>query len=203
MQAGRLHPGGNKKIPHSSRIPEKIVPRRGFRCVVRKHFGKHAMPLDAAELATLIERHAISLQLWVRSRSSSGEDVVQEAFCRLAMQEPPPRNPVAWLYRVSRNLAEKQRITDQRRRHREQVRARIAADSHESSDPVELSELLAAVDGLETDLREVLIARVWGQLSLEEVGNLCGISTATAFRRYETALEALRVKLEAKCENRA
>lgn len=70
------------------------------------------MPLDAAELAKLIENQAACLQLWVRSRCAASEDVVQEAFCRLAVQEPPPDNPVAWLYRVCRNLADKQRLSE-------------------------------------------------------------------------------------------
>jgi RNA polymerase sigma-70 factor (ECF subfamily) len=63
-------------------------------------------------------------------------------------------------------------------------------------------DAIAAVEELADELREVLVARVWGQLSLEEVGKLCGVSTATAFRRYEAALKALRSKLESKCENR-
>lgn len=159
------------------------------------------MPLDAAQLAKLIESQAACLQLWVRSRCLSGEDVVQEAFCRLAVQDPPPENAVAWLYRVCRNLAERQRLGDKRRREREQVRSRseVAGDQ---TDPLEIAETLAAVEELEDELREVLVARVWGQLSLEEVARLCGVSTATAFRRYEAALKALRVKLETKCENR-
>ena len=63
------------------------------------------MLLDAAQLAKLIESQAACLQLWLRSRCASGEDVVQEAFCRLAVQDPPPHNAVSWLYRVCRNLA--------------------------------------------------------------------------------------------------
>ena len=55
------------------------------------------MPLDAVQLAQLIEGQAACLRLWIRSRCASGEDVVQEAFCRLAVQDPPPENPVAWL----------------------------------------------------------------------------------------------------------
>ena len=43
------------------------------------------MPLNAAQLAKLIESQAVCLRLWVRSRCASGEDVVQEAFCRLAV----------------------------------------------------------------------------------------------------------------------
>ena len=160
------------------------------------------MPLDGPQLAKLIQNQAASLQLWVRSRCASSEDVVQEAFCRLAVQDPPPDNPTAWLYRVCRNLAERQRISDQRRRQRETVRAQWLVAAVDQADPLELREAVAAVEQLDEDLREVVIARVWGQLSLEQVAELCGVSTATAYRRYEAALKELRLKLEPKCENR-
>ena len=159
------------------------------------------MAFDAAQLAKLIETHAATLRLWVRSRCASPEDVVQEAFCRLAIQEPAPENPVAWLYRVCRNLAERQRLTDVRRRNREQSYARSEAAETTDANVRELTETLAAVEQLDDELRDVIIARVWGQMSLDEVGNLCGISTATAYRRYEAALVALRSKLEPQSEN--
>ncbi|MDB5390141.1 MAG: sigE 8 [Planctomycetaceae bacterium] len=161
------------------------------------------MPLDAKELGTLIANQAASLRLWVRSRCEANEDVVQEAFCRLATQEPPPDNPVAWLYRVCRNLADKQRLADQRRKRREQDRVQSVRTTSNPADGLELQETLAAVEQLSDELREVLVARVWGQLSLAEVGQLCGISTATAFRRYEAALKELRVKLELDCERQS
>jgi RNA polymerase sigma-70 factor (ECF subfamily) len=160
------------------------------------------MPLDPRELAKLIEMHAATLQLWLGPRCASGEDVVQEAFCRLACQEPPPTNPAAWLYRVCRNLAEKQRLSDVRRRKREQARAGPEQARGGGADSLEIAEILGAVDELDDELREVLIARIWGQLSLEEVGALCGVSTATAYRRYEAALKVLRAKLTPNCENR-
>ena len=157
------------------------------------------MALDASQLASLIENHAGSLQLWIRSRCASSEDVVQEAFCRLAVQEPSPDNPVAWLYRVCRNLAEKQRLSDSRRVQREQTWAHTHT-AGKSIDPTDLAETLAAVKSLDEEFREVLIARLWGGLSLEEVAKLCGISTTTAFRRYESALQKLRAKLIPICE---
>lgn len=160
------------------------------------------MPLDAAQLAKLIETQAVSLRLWIRFRCASPEDVVQDAFCRLACQEPPPNEPVAWLYGVCRNLAEKQRRSDERRQRREQSRAQSEISACEAADPLEVAETLAAVEELDDELREVLVARIWGQLPLAEVGKLCGVSTATAFRRYEAALRALRSKLESKCEDR-
>jgi RNA polymerase sigma-70 factor (ECF subfamily) len=162
------------------------------------------MPIDATELATLIESQSGPLRLWVRSRCGDGDaavdDVIQEAFCRLAVQAPAPDNPIAWLFRVCRNLAERARRSEHRRRKRE----RRWADRPERqgpADPVEIAEMLAAVESLEETLREVVVARIWGRLTLDEIGQLCEISTATAFRRYEAALRELRVKLATSCEN--
>jgi RNA polymerase sigma-70 factor (ECF subfamily) len=160
------------------------------------------MPIDAEELAKLIERQTGPLQLWIRTRSDACEDIVQEAFCRLAVHEPRPENPVAWLYQVCRNLAEKRRLSDERRRKREQARAATALGMRDPVDPLEVAEMLSAVERLDDELRDVLVARIWGQLSLDEVGRLCGVSKATAFRRYEAALKALRLQLESHCENR-
>jgi RNA polymerase sigma-70 factor (ECF subfamily) len=160
------------------------------------------MPLDAAQLAPLIEGHAATLRLWIRSRCPSPEDVVQEAFCRLAVQDPPPDNPVAWLYSVSRNLAENQRRNDKRRQVREQTYAQRQETPQEPADRVELLETLAAVEALPPELHDILVARVWGQLTLEEIAKLCGLSTATTFRRYQTALQTLREKLASNSETR-
>jgi len=154
------------------------------------------MPLDATQLAELIDSQAASLRLWVRSRCPSPEDVVQDAFCRLASQEPPPGSPVAWLYAVARNLADKQRRGDQRRRRREESRAAVESFDDAAADPLEIAEVGAAVEELPDELREVLVARIWGGLSLEEVARLCGISAATAWRRYQAALTTMREKLD-------
>jgi RNA polymerase sigma factor (sigma-70 family) len=154
------------------------------------------MPLDALTLAELIHCQAASLRLWIARRCSAPEDVVQEAFCRLEAADPSPDQPVAWLYRVCRNLAERQRTGDERRTRREAARAPLEATDADPGAALEQAELVAAVDSLPADLREVVIARVWGQLSLDEVGRLCQISTATACRRYAAALEQLRERLD-------
>ncbi|MFO1095202.1 MAG: sigma-70 family RNA polymerase sigma factor [Planctomycetaceae bacterium] len=155
------------------------------------------MPLKAAQLVTLIEGHAAVLRLWIRARCPSPDDVVQEAFCRLATLDRPPDNPVAWLYQVCRNLAANDRLSDARRRRRERDRSVPEVAECLPSEDVERAEAIAAVEQLEEPLREVLVARIWGQMTLEEVAAMCGISTATAFRRYQAALEELRTQLEA------
>ena len=80
---------------------------------------------------------------------------------------------------------------------------RATAESFQA-DPaarLEQAEAMAAVGRLTGDLREVLVARIWGQLTLDEVGKLCGISTATALRRYEAALTFIRAELDRPCKN--
>lgn len=161
------------------------------------------MRLDAQQLAELIETHAGSLRMWVRSRCASSDDVVQDAFCRLATHDPPPDNPVAWLYRVCKNLADKQRTADHRRRKREQHWALVNVARSSRDHGTDLSETLAAIDLLDDELREVLVARIWGRLSFDELGELCDISTATAFRRYEAALKSIRAKLDPQHEERS
>lgn len=158
------------------------------------------MPLDSVQLIHLIQTQAGSLQVWIRSRCRSAEDVVQEAFCRLAKEHPEPENPVAWLYRVCRNLAESERLSEERRKQRETSHALTSSVEKQPFDNMVMQETLAAVEKLPADLQEVLIARIWGRLSLVEVGSLCGISAATAFRRYESALKELRKKLEVTSE---
>ena len=160
------------------------------------------MPLEASEFAELIRQHAGALVLWTGWRSLSPEDIVQEAFCRLAVEEPAPDRPVAWLYRVCRNLAAKEHRSGSRRRAREAVYARPEASPSDPAQRLELADVLAAVERLDEEMREVLVARIWGGLSLEEIGKLCGVSTATACRRYRSAIQALQAKLAPACENR-
>ena len=66
-------------------------------------------------------------------------------------------------YRVVRNLAETQRTSDRRRQAREQ---RIAAAEPYCPDPAARlieDEAVAALRELDDPLREVLVARIWGQ----------------------------------------
>jgi RNA polymerase sigma-70 factor (ECF subfamily) len=48
-------------------------------------------------------------------------------------------------------------------------------------------------------LREVLIAKVWGRLTLEQIALALDSSKSAVHRRYEQALSALREKLGVTC----
>ena len=56
-------------------------------------------------LGRLIDRHAPALELYARQWCDTAEDVVQEAFVKLAGQNPAPDHPAAWLFRAVRNGA--------------------------------------------------------------------------------------------------
>ena len=160
------------------------------------------MPISADQLAALIERHAVPLRIWAGRLSDDGDDVAQEAFCRLAALNHTPERPVAWLYRVARNLAANQRLASRRRREREARRAAAEPYEPDAAANVMASEALAALRDIDAPLREVLVAKIWGELSLDEIGQLCGISAATASRRYHAALEELRKRLDEPCMNK-
>ena len=157
------------------------------------------MPLAAEQIAALIERHAVPLAIWIGHREGWADDVVQEAFCRLATAEPPPERMVPWLYRVAWNLAQTERLASRRRRSRER---RAAAGEAVRDDPLEqliADEVLASLLQLDKPLREVVTARIWGGLTFDEIGKLCGTSAATALRRYRDALAQLHRILSDPC----
>ena len=83
------------------------------------------------------------------------------------------------------------------RRRRRQDRASAseawfaAADDH--IDGREATRLLAE---LPLEQREVVVARIWGGLTFEEVARLAGCSLPTAHRRFQAGLAVLRERLE-------
>ena len=157
------------------------------------------MPIDEEQLVQLIDQQTVPLRLWAGKRAADGDDLVQEAFCRLVLEDPVPNQPVAWLYRVVRNLAESERTSRTRREQREQI---VASPERITADPSQLllkAEVVQALWNLSGPLREVVTARIWGGLTFEEIGKICDISTATAARHYQDALSQLRNLLEKPC----
>ena len=49
----------------------------------------------------------------------------------------------------------------------------------------------------------MVTARIRGQLTFGEIGGLCGISEATASRRYQDALDQLRKQMGVSCPTTA
>ena len=150
-------------------------------------------------LADLIARYGPPLVLFARQWCDGPEDVVQEAFVKLAAARPPD-DPVAWLYAVVRNAALDAGKAARRRAHRERAAARpVRWFAEPAVDGLDAAEAVAALESLAPDQREVIVARLWGGLTLNQIASAAGCSVATAFRRYEAGIAALRERLGAAC----
>ncbi len=152
-------------------------------------------------LGRLLDAHAAGLTLYARQWCAAPEDAVQEAFLKLAARSGSPPDAVGWLYAVTRNLARTAGRSERRRRHHE---AAAAARSPTWFAPAEGSGLdaestAAALAGLPPEEREAVVARIWGGLNFEQIGELLGSSAATAHRRFAAGLALLRERLRVPC----
>jgi RNA polymerase sigma-70 factor (ECF subfamily) len=156
-------------------------------------------------LGRLMDEHAAALVLYARQWCSAPEDVVQEAFVKLATQKPSPDHPAAWLYRVVRNRAISAARAEKRRRRHEGIAAARAPVWFRAADGARLdaATATAALTDLPAEQRETIIAHLWGGLTFEQIGELSGSSSSTAHRWYTAGLTALRQKLEAPCPRKS
>ena len=130
---------------------------------------------------------------WLRS-SADAEDVVQEAFVRFWRRNHNIENR-ALLYAAVRSIALDFLRRDNRRARRE---SDVVSEIEPSVEPEFTTEdetqraLAAAVDDLPDEQREVVVMKIWNELTFTEIGSVLGISQNTAASRYRYALGALR-----------
>jgi RNA polymerase sigma-70 factor (ECF subfamily) len=157
------------------------------------------------ELGRLLDEHAAALVLYARQWCSAPEDVVQEALVKLVSQRFPPRQPVAWLYKVVRNLAVSAARSARRRQRHESQAAERSATWFLPTDGKALDSAAAttALESLPEVQREVPVAHLWGGLTFEQVADLMGTSSSTAHRWYLAALSALRERLGVPCPKKS
>lgn len=139
---------------------------------------------------------------WTRSLADA-EDVVQEAFVRFwRHQRGLPGEPMALLVTSVRRAAFDLARRDGRRSAREE-RAHAGVDepvvSFHSS--FEADERRAAIEEalqrIPPEQREVLVLKIWGELTFDQIAAELGLSPNTAASRYRYALSALRQELSA------
>jgi RNA polymerase sigma factor (sigma-70 family) len=156
-------------------------------------------------LGQLLSEHAAALTLFARQWCKAPEDVVQEAFLRLAGQREPPREPAAWLFAVVRNGAISAGRAEARRRRHEAAAAEMNSDWFEVEDasrrPGDIDSQAAAhgLSRLLLEEREVIVAHIWGGLTFAQIAELVDSSASTVHRRYQAGLQALRNLLGEQC----
>lgn len=166
-------------------------------------------PIEPEEFAKIVHAYSPALVLYARGLCSEPEDVVQEALLKLLNQRPPPDCTRAWLYRTVRNLAlNTNRNLAIRSRHLQthgHYRQAILTDADRQPAEYQLDAAQAAeaLEQLPSELREIVTARLWGELTFAEIAEITNLSLSTAFRRYEEALHLLRHNLgDPPCQNK-
>lgn len=158
--------------------------------------------IEPNRLRELIDTHGAALVLYARQWCSSPDDVVQEALIDLAQQPCEPRDPVGWLFKAVRYKAINQTRADQRRsRHHNQ--AAEQRDAWFDSDPsvsMQTDELECMLRELEPLAREIIVARIWGEMSFEQIAELVDRPLSTVHRRYQQSLKLLESRLNGKAK---
>ncbi len=148
----------------------------------------------------LLDRHGPALVLFARQFCAVAEDVVQDAFLKLFHANTPTLgDPVAWLYRVVRNGALDAAKSERRRKRRETIAQPSTWFVEPEVGGLDADRAVAALERLPAELRETIVARLWGGLTFEQIAGVTVCSASTAFRRYEAGLAALREILGVPC----
>jgi len=155
-----------------------------------------------------LEAHGPKLLLcarqWTRSFADA-EDVVQEAFVRYwRHQRHLPGDPQALLVTSIRRAALDHARRQARRVAREEkadggLEEREFAFEPAGEDSDRRREIEAAMQRLPAGQREVLVLKIWNELTFEQIGETLEIPPNTAASRYRYALAALRKELNPAC----
>jgi RNA polymerase sigma-70 factor (ECF subfamily) len=142
----------------------------------------------------LYEAKAAGLVLYGRALGLShgeAEDVVQETFMALLQLPCKPDDPEHYCLRAFRNRALNHRRGFWRRLAREWESVRWFehapdTDGAEAEAMRRLAELPAAQ-------REVIVLKIWHELTFEAIGNMLDISPNTAAGRYRYGIQKLKL----------
>ncbi len=146
------------------------------------------------------ERHGAALMLLARQFVGSrgdAEDIVQEAFVRFWRSRERVNDPASFVFACVRRCALDWQRSRQRQIQREEQSARPEAEPMFAA--VEDNERRAAIEialrELPAEQSEVLVMKVWGELTFSQIARALETSPNTAASRYRYALAKLREAL--------
>jgi RNA polymerase sigma factor (sigma-70 family) len=137
---------------------------------------------------------------------SEADDCLQDAFMRLAAQDPVPDDPAAWLVRVVRNAA-----IDAIRANRRKVDRETQAFGERPVwlEPVDITaldnpspdDIQRALLTLDDTTRDIVVAHLWNEMTFRQIADAFEMSPATTHRKYEAGIAALRNVMKTQTES--
>ncbi|NLS91272.1 MAG: sigma-70 family RNA polymerase sigma factor [Planctomycetaceae bacterium] len=137
---------------------------------------------------------------WVPCHADA-EDVFHTAFVRFWRERDRVRDPLPFLYTCVRRAALNWRREQGRREKRELAVGPepLFATDQDRLVKAETDEAIeAALLRLSDEQREVVVMRIWGELTFPQIGEVLSISASTADTRYRSGLKKLRLALDGK-----
>ncbi len=158
--------------------------------------------IDRHQLRIVYEVHGAALVLYARQWCVYPDDALQDALIDLADQSTDPRDAVAWMFKTIRCKAINQARSEQRRSKYQKLAAEqreswFTTDLTASIGSNEIESLLSELAALE---REIVVARIWGEMSFEQIADLVERSLSFVYRRYQQALGKLEKKIDGQVE---
>ena len=155
---------------------------------------------DDNELKSLVEAAFAPLLLYARQWNEEGaEDDVQTALLKFFQEfaggrKALPENPIGWLFRVVRNERNHRFRKEKTRREHNRQYAEMREPWFVPSPETTLDAATVAENlrKLPMENREVIVAKIWGDLSFAEIAELLGASRSTVHRRYVEGLAELK-----------
>lgn len=160
--------------------------------------------IDSEQLSAWYDAYSDKLMLYARAwlAEDAAQDAVQVAFTRLLTGTAPPTDVQAWLFRTVHNEA----ITRLRKKARHARHGKLLSAQQpswfesRSDDLIDGRTAQAILMALDPSQREVVVLRIWGQMSLQEIADVVGVSLTTVHSRYKAALAAIRKRMERSCK---
>ena len=153
---------------------------------------------DEAILEGLYDQYAHALYRYALALVGSAddaEDAVQEVFVRIARKRlMKVDNIKAYLYTATRNSAYSA-LRSRRRRNEiaDEALSGLAADTELPIDVIALQESFSQ---LPIEQREVLVLKIYDELTFKEIARTIGVSINTAASRYRYGIDRLKRALE-------
>lgn len=167
--------------------------------------------MQSHQLQKLFDEHSAALVLYARQWCVMPDDAVQEAFIDLSKTKVAPDCPISWLFTTTRRKAQNIARSELRRQTHQRAAAEQLPD-HERFEtwfrPTASRQLVAediakGLESLEADERELVVARIWGELSFEQLAKLLDCSVSSAHRRYSLALQHLKAVVSAESDSQS
>jgi len=155
--------------------------------------------ISQKQLAQWYEAHGTELMLYARqwSPDQQAEDIVQDAFIKLLKQRKCPDNVRAWLFRVVRNVSISMvRRLQRRRAGQKSLHWETLWFESRRDDLIDARLAQKSLQTLPSHLREIVMLRIWGQMTLKEISQVVNKSIPWVHHDYKMALEMIRKKLE-------